>query len=212
LPVGTPPEEMRINMVEKLMVCIVTLCCAVSSAYAGTVEQTDSRQKGNNLDLTLHETVKTAAEENTGTAPILLMAAAEEELSSKMQATDSNAASEYQDRMFTGNKIHKYLGIGSIAAALLTVLSPKEEDGPHEYFAKTSAVLGVGAVATGLGFHYEDISMAGGMKDPDNLHALWAGLGAVGIAMAAATGPDTPHATYGSLGAIGMMVGVKYTW
>ena len=204
-------------MVKKLMACIVTLCCAMSYAHAGTqagnTEQANSQNSPNYLNLGLTQSIDNYLEESDSTSkPVLYLAANEEKLSSTMQPSDSSAASEYKDRMFTGNKIHKYLGIGSVGAALLTILAPKEEDGAHEYLAKTSAVLGLGAVATGLGFHYEDISMANGMKDPDNLHALWAGLGAVGIGMAAATGPDVPHAAYGALGTIGMMVGIKYTW
>jgi hypothetical protein len=143
-------------------------------------------------------------------SPLFLASAQEQQKPNPL--THEAAEPEYKDRLFTPNKIHKYLGIGSIGAALLTVLMPKEEDGAHEALAKTSAVLGLGAVATGFGFHYEDLNMKAGFKDPDNLHALWAGLGAVGIAMAASTGPDTPHAAYGSLGAIGMMIGLKYNW
>ena len=199
-------------MVKKFIACIFTVCSAMSYANAATVEQA-TQNTHDYLKLGLPESMKVSPQENAaGSQPIIHLAAAEEKLSSSMQASESEGASEYKDRMFTGNKIHKYLGIGSVGAALLTIAMPKEEDGPHEYLAKTSAVLGLGAVATGLGFHYEDISMAGGMKDPDNLHALWAGLGAVGLGMAASTGPDVPHAAYGALGTISMMIGIKYTW
>lgn len=126
--------------------------------------------------------------------------------------TEKFNAPKYKDRLFTANSFHKYLGIGSIAAALITVAAPKEEDGLHEEMAKTSAALGLGALATGLIYHYEDLHLDAGLSDPDNLHALWAGLGALGIAAAAATGPDGPHSTFGSLGGIGMIIGVKYTW
>ena len=201
-------------MVKKLIACIFTVCCVMPSAYAGAVEQVSTQSSHDYLMLGLPDTEKNSSEDNNSDEmPIMYLAASDEKLSSSMQSSDDNeAASNYKDRMFTGNKIHKYLGIGSVGAALLTILMPKEEDGPHEYFAKTSAVLGVGAVATGLGFHYEDISMSGGFKDPDNLHALWAGLGAVGLGMAASTGPDAPHAAYGALGTISMMIGIKYTW
>ena len=144
-----------------------------------------------------------------------LMLAANEQATQDNKATSAgnkNDAGTYRDRWFTDNKVRKYLGIGSIAAALLAGVSPKEEDGAHEYLAKASAVMAIGAVGTGLAYHHDDISMDGGFKDPDNLHALWAGLGAVGISMAAAVGPDSPHATYGSVGALGMIIGVKYTW
>jgi len=142
---------------------------------------------------------------------LLLLASTQQSESSKT-STEGTEKTKYEDRMFTANKMHKYLGIGSVAAALLTVITPKEEDGAHEILAKTSALLGLGAVGTGFYYHYEDLNKKGGFNDPDNLHALWAGLGALGIAMAAVTGPDVPHATLGSLGAIGMIIGIKYNW
>jgi len=201
-------------MVKNIIALVVGLCFVVSFAHAGTtVGHEVSPVDRNQLELGLTQSDKAGKFGEDSNEPALIyLAEAEKELSHKMQDSGSNEATEYEDRTFTGNKIHKYLGIGSIAAAILTVLSPKEEDGPHEYFAKTSAVLGVGAVATGLGFHYEDIGTGGGLKDPDNLHALWAGLGAAGIAFAASTGPDSPHQGVGAAGAIAMMIGVKYTW
>lgn len=200
-------------MFKNLIASMALACCVFSTAQAASVEQANSEGAHDYLDLQLPETAKTFAADNDEIISPVFLAAADGQSSSKMKAmVESGPAVDYEDRLFTGNTIHKYLGIGSIAAAVLTALSPKEEDGPHEYFAKTSAVLGVGAVATGLGFHYEDIGMDGGLKDPDNLHALWAGLGAAGIAYAAAIGPDSPHQTFGSVGAIAMIIGVKYTW
>ena len=200
-------------MYRKLLASIsVTLFMFANTQVASAGEQQYLESAPSYLNLQLPESTKyDLARYDEAVSPVFL-ASADDASSSKMKAMVEEEPVDYEDRLFTGNTIHKYLGIGSIGAALLAVLSPKEEDGPHEYFAKASAALGVGAVATGLVYHNEDVSLDGGFKDPDNLHALWAGLGAVGIAMAASTGPDSPHATYGSVGAIAMIIGIKYTW
>lgn len=201
-------------MFRNLIVCGISLCFGLSYAQAGTIDQISVPDSQRTLDLSLPQSsfsISNSTDYNVIKSPVFL-AAADQPTEPAMANMEATPESEYKDRIFTGNKVHKYLGIGSIGAAILTLLAPKEEDSAHEYLAITSAALGLGAVGTGLAYHYEDISMSGGFKDPDNLHALWAGLGAVGIAMAAGTGPDVPHATYGALGAISMMIGIKYTW
>ncbi len=119
---------------------------------------------------------------------------------------------KYKDRLFTKNKMHKYLGIGAIAAGLLSALAPKENDGLHEDAARVSTLLAVGSVGTGFIYHWEDIGAEGGLSDPDNMHTLLAGLGALGIAISTATAPDSGHASAGMLGLTAMLIGVKYTW
>lgn len=201
-------------MLKNLIVCMVAMICLLTNAQAATLEDSDLGNNGNYLNLDLPKSTQMLlADSNEIISPVFLAAADDQSASKmKMMVEENEAANEYEDRLFTANTVHKWLGIGSVAAALIAAVSPKEEDGTHEHAAKASAALAVGAVATGLVYHNEDISVEGGFKDPDNLHALWAGLGAVGITMAAATGPDSPHATYGSLGAIGMIIGIKYTW
>ena len=200
-------------MFKKLIASVIATCCVVSYAQAASLEQDDKQGVQNYLSLELPETTRILPEDRNEIISPVFLAAADNQSSAKMSMVEENAAAnEYEDRLFTANTVHKWLGIGSVVAALVTAVSPKEEDGTHENAAKASAAMALGAVATGLVYHIEDVSMDGGFKDPDNLHALWAGLGAVGIAMAASTGPDSPHATYGSLGAIGMIIGVKYTW
>lgn len=199
-------------MLKKLIVCMVFLSCGLSYAHAGSEQQIYTPDSDTFMDLNLPRGLQDARAEGNQSDSILFLAAANEQSSMAMAGSEENAASEYEDRLFTGNKMHKYLGIGSVGAAILTLLAPKEEDGAHENFAILSALLGAGAVATGLGYHYEEIGIEGGLKDPDNQHALWAGLGALGIAYAAAEGPDSGHSGFGSLGGIAMMIGVRYAW
>ncbi|KAF0191786.1 MAG: hypothetical protein FD165_1509 [Gammaproteobacteria bacterium] len=117
----------------------------------------------------------------------------------------------FEERWFTANKMHKYLGIGSIGAAALTLLAPKEEDGAHEFLARTAAALGVGAVATGLTFHWNDFDLSEGFKNPDNTHMLLTTLGTLGFLYAVSKAPEA-HGGVGAASAIGMLVGIKMTW
>lgn len=122
----------------------------------------------------------------------------------------------FEEDWLTANKIHKYLGIGSITLAILAAISPKPpkdnlDQGNHKQFAEGAALLGGAAVATGLIFHHDDIFNYG-MSDPDNLHATYATLGALGFALAVNDAPESQHAAYGILGAVLMSIGIKYTW
>ena len=123
---------------------------------------------------------------------------------------------EFEEDWLTANKVHKYLGIGSITMALLSAIAPKPpkdnlEDGMHKDLAEAAAFLGGAAVATGLVFHYDDI-FNNGFSDPDNLHALYTTIGVLGYAMAVNDAPVAQHAGYGVIGALSMIIGIKYTW
>ncbi len=199
---------------------IVGMCVALSQAHASDSSQLYVLSVQGTQDLNLLETYPQYSY-TAGHGPAgldLTLAQADSATAGKApgaelaEANDESLEDKYEYRMFTASKIHKYLGIGSVAAALLTLISPKEEDGAHEYLAKTSAVLGLGAVVTGFTAHYEDISLSNGFKDPDNLHALLAGIGALGITAAAATGPDDPHVGFGVVGLTSMLIGVKLQW
>jgi hypothetical protein len=111
---------------------------------------------------------------------------------------------------YGANNVHKYLGLGSIALAGLTLLSPKEENGPHEYFARGAAALGVAAVATGIYAHWEDVDAR--WSNPDTQHAVLGALGALGILAAVAKGGKGDHAAYGGIGAVSMAVAIKLEW
>lgn len=142
----------------------------------------------------------------------LYLASAEGSDKASASAMTKEPRAEYEKRLFTANNIHKYLGVGSIAAAGATLLAPKEEDGAHEALARTAAGLGVAAVITGLIFHWDDFDLSDGMGDPDNLHVMLTTAGTLGYLMAVSEAPDSGHAGFGAGGAIAMAVGIKMNW
>ncbi|MDH5326054.1 MAG: hypothetical protein OEZ68_07270 [Gammaproteobacteria bacterium] len=125
---------------------------------------------------------------------------------------ETDSKTPFQERWFTGNKFHQYLGLGSIGMAVIAAALPKEEDGPHEYFARGAAFFGGAAVATGLAFHFEDLSLKGGFSNPDNMHAALSTLGAIGFMLAIDKAPEGGHAGMGISGTVLMLGGIKYTW
>lgn len=129
----------------------------------------------------------------------------------------TSETSEYRERWFTANKFHQYLGLGSMALATFAAIAPKPsaedpEDGIHHTLAKSAAYVGGAAVASGLAFHYKDLTWKGFFKNPDNLHALLGTLGTIGYFAALADAPDSAHATYGIAGAVSMLAAIKITW
>ncbi len=127
-------------------------------------------------------------------------------------SADQGGMIEYRHRNFTGNQIHKYLGIGSIGSALIAAASPKEYDGAHENFADLAAGLGVGAVITGLLFHFDEIELSNGISDPDNLHMALTTLGTLGYLAAVDDGGESGHAGLGVGGFLSMGIGIKMVW
>lgn len=121
----------------------------------------------------------------------------------------------------TGNKLHQYLGIGSLlAAGLAAVSAPESEDGGstndskgfHHYAGWTAAGLAGAAVGTGLVFHLDDIRLRNGFLDPDNLHALLGILATTAYFVAVTSAPDTSHAGMGVAGAAAMLISIKLAW
>jgi hypothetical protein len=108
------------------------------------------------------------------------------------------------------NNLHKYLGLGTIALTALTIVSPKKEDGPHEYFAVGAATLAVATVATGVFAHWDDIEAS--WRNPDTQHAALGTAGALLMLAAVARGGEGGHAGLGVLGAVGIAVAVKLAW
>jgi hypothetical protein len=112
--------------------------------------------------------------------------------------------------MFGRNNMHKYLGLGSLGAAALTIVAPKEEGGAHEKLAEVAAVLGAAAIATGFYAHYDDLSWE--WSNPDTRHATYGALGVLGYLLAVARGGEGGHAAAGALGAVAMVTAIKITW
>lgn len=108
------------------------------------------------------------------------------------------------------NNMHKYLGLGSLGAAALTMIAPKTEGGAHEFFANAAAALGGAAIATGAYAHWGDLDFT--WDDPDTKHALFGVLGTLGFLAAVAKGGESGHAAAGSLGALSMIAAIKYEW
>ena len=123
----------------------------------------------------------------------------------------------FKEPWFTGNKVHQYLGIGSLALAALTVVVPKPpqdnlSSGSHRALAEGAAALGGAAIVSGLTFHYKDLSLHHFAKNPDNWHALLGTLGTLGYLAAISAAPEDSHSTYGIAGAAAMLTAIKITW
>lgn len=151
--------------------------------------------------------------------PSLQLAA--NDLAGESGRSNTAAAPGHARRLFTRNTLHKYLGLGSLLAAGLTMVAPKPDEegagpvdlnGPHRDLARTAAALGGAAVLTGLLFHYDDLSLSGGITDPDNQHALLTTLGALGYAGAVAAAPGEGHIALGIGGGASMLLGIKLEW
>ncbi|MBI1195401.1 MAG: hypothetical protein GC138_06120 [Gammaproteobacteria bacterium] len=158
----------------------------------------------------------------------LWLAANGSEMNSAGSAGDK-AKGNWSEPMFTGNKLHKYLGIGSLLLAGLTAMTAPDSEGGtsgqapsgkdlHQSLAYGATALGVGAVATGFAYHFDDIHMENGITDVDNLHMILGLLGTAGYAAAVADRPKSPnwssgsHSTYGIVGAVSMAVAIKLEW
>ena len=116
-------------------------------------------------------------------------------------AAPAKPAAEFKESSFTLNKTHKYLGISTIAAAVLTAMSapgegcerncpppsqqpPRDRTGTHAKLARATVALAAATIATGIMAHCDDIHFDNGITDPDNLHALLGITGAVLMAKA----------------------------
>ena len=148
----------------------------------------------------------------------LQLASAADGPSSSSAGHTEDSVQPYKSRWLTANKLHKYLGLGSISAAGLTVLTAGDDEGGngdggiHHQLANLALGLGGAAVLTGLIFHWDDISLANGFSDPDNLHILLTTLGTLGYAKAIDLAPGDGHSGYGSSGALSMLLGIKMVW
>ena len=111
---------------------------------------------------------------------------------------------------YSKNRMHKYLGLGSMGLALATLAAPKERGGAHENLAKGAAFLGGAAVANGIYAHWDDMEFD--WDDPDTRHAIFGALGTLGYLLAVSKDGEGGHAALGGLGAVSMAYAIKISW
>jgi len=154
---------------------------------------------------------------------------------------DSNAArnvasaapskpAEFKESWLTLNKTHEYLGVATLIAAGLTMLTAPSgcesegganncanyqppTNGTHAKLGRATRALALTAVATGIAAHWDDMHpFEDGLKDPDTQHWLLAGAGALILANAVSKAPAKSHSGQAELGAAAMLVAVKLVW
>jgi hypothetical protein len=208
-------------------VFLLSLLCSTAAtartfAQGNSVQQSDnlagySRVDNSAVSLNLNLPQQDVDPDNQANYLHLAAAQSAQSMDKSTQDESSEPKPKFSERWFTANKFHQYLGWGAVTAAVVAGLLPKPEgddsdEGAHHTVAQASAFLGGAAVGTGLLFHYKDLSLKKGFSNPDNLHALLATLGAVGLAMAVSEAPNSRHASYGIGGAVLMLGGIKVTW
>lgn len=210
---------------------VAGICLAVSS---GMVYAQDTAA---NLELPTYASIYTRNTASLNSAsfdssPYLLAANEGNAMQPQPNLVPTTPAEEYSPPWMTGRKAHQYLGLGTLLFAGLTALSspgeaceqncppqpaPRETSGTtHTRFARTTAVLAVATVITGLIYHWDDFHLEDGFSDPDNQHVMLAGTGALlmlyAINKSAKSSVPTSHAGIAELGAASMLVAVKLTW
>ena len=154
----------------------------------------------------------------------LQASAAEQDGYQKMDVPEAT----FSEPMFTGNKMHMYLGLGSLIAAGVTGMTAPSSEGTtvatrtnaknttHAYAATAAAALGGAAVVSGLLLHFDDLETD--IMDPDTLHMVLTVLGTAGYVYAISKAPKTTgtgtngHAAAGIAGAALMATGIALEW
>lgn len=124
----------------------------------------------------------------------------------------SNVEEPFEESAFTANKMHGYLGIASLTAALLAGVSAPDNEGAvagqpikkgfHHYAGLTAAALGGAAVVSGLLLHADDITPD--FLDPDTAHMILGILGTAAYVYAVSKGPTMTGKGAGGHAAAGM--------
>ena len=148
-------------------------------------------------------------------------------------ASPVKPAAEFKEPTFTLNKVHRFLGLSTIAMALATAMTapgegceqncpppsampPRDRNGTHAHLARATVALASAAILTGILAHWDDLHLDNGITDPDNLHALLGVTGAFLMAKAVnkSAGSTVPvsHAGEAELGAALMAIGIKMVW
>jgi peptidoglycan/LPS O-acetylase OafA/YrhL len=148
--------------------------------------------------------------------------------------TPITPAAEFQPPWMSGRKAHQYLGLGTVVLAGLTAMTapsgegcdncppasqppPRQTSGTtHTRLARATVAMAVATVMTGLLYHWDDFHWEDGWTDPDNLHVMLAGTGALlmlyAVNKSAKSAVPVSHAGTAELGAVAMVVAIKLTW
>lgn len=200
------------TVVNKLARLLLAACLAGCSAAAYAA--------GPLLDLSLPQ----EREQIRADKPLLLAAT---DIGNTNAGGNSTAVAKetFEPKLFSGSKMHQYLGVGTAvfaAAAFMThphptdPNAPRETNGTHAQLAKATVAMAAATVATGLYTHWDDFSTEDGWSDPDNLHVLLGVTGAALMAYATVRSANSAvpvsHAAMSELGALGMVVAIKLTW
>jgi hypothetical protein len=165
------------------------------------------------------------------TSPLML--ALNETAAAGAGAPQSNSATlNFEPPLFTSSNAHKFLGLGTVLFAGLTALAAPEEGCEHNCppnppprqtsgtthtrLARTTAVLAVATLTSGLLAHWDDFYVEDGITDPDNQHVMLGTTGALmmlyAIHKSANSSTQTSHAGIAELGGVAMAVAIKLTW
>lgn len=130
-----------------------------------------------------------------------------------MSDASSALHSDFKESAFTANKMHGYLGVASLASALLAGMTAPDNEGAviagqpakkgfHHYAGITAAALGGAAVVSGLLLHADDLTPD--FLDPDTAHMILGILGTAAYAYAVSKGPKQVGMGTGGHAAAGM--------
>lgn len=146
-------------------------------------------------------------------------------INAKSEAAAVAPASQFEPKLFSGSKIHQYLGVGTAVLAGMTFMThihpvgdvPRDVNGTHAELGKAAAAMALATVVSGLIVHWNDFSLEDGWKDPDNQHVFLGITGAALMAYAVNKSMNTStgqvnHAGLAELGALSMVVAIKLTW
>jgi hypothetical protein len=153
-----------------------------------------------------------------GPIPYLLAGNEDQTLAGEGSETEAPGSG---DAPVSGRKVHKYLGLGTLALFGLTALTApdggrnntsRQNTGTHHQLGIATAAMAASTVASGLLVHWDDFHFEDGYADPDNLHVMLAGAGTLAMLYAVSVAPAHSHSGAGIAGGAAMVVAVKLTW
>ena len=149
------------------------------------------------------------------------VAMASENTNKSTVPANPNPNLNFKAPLITGSKVHEYLGIATLVSTLATAMTApdcksncqSQTHGLHQNLGRTSGVLALATVTTGLIFHWKDMHLIeDGLSDPDTQHWLLGGAGALIMADAISRAPNKAHSREAEAGAAMMLVAIKVNW